>query len=118
MADLVSEMPEQRSIGLMLHLPLRLAIHVVRFGHVDGDEAVVVPGQHPAPVAIEAHSIAQELEFQAPNRVLPFAHERQLQTQDGIHRTPLRRFQLGPGRVTLRRVETRNGLSEGAGSAE
>ena len=46
MRDLVAEMAEQRAVGLAHLVPAPLALGVVGLGEVDGDEPVVVAGQH------------------------------------------------------------------------
>ena len=46
MPDLVAEVPEQRAVRLGHRDPQLLAVHVVALGEVEGDDAVVVAGEH------------------------------------------------------------------------
>lgn len=57
-SDFVPEMSEQGSIRFTMSLSLHFAVDIVRFRHVDGDEAVIVAGEHTALVPIGVHAIA------------------------------------------------------------
>src|SRR5450631_955626 len=49
---LMTEMSQKRAIGFFLERALLLAMHIVRLGNVDGNQSIVVPGQHAPGVAI------------------------------------------------------------------
>src|SRR5581483_7532598 len=75
--DLVPEMPENRPVWLVLHALLLLALHIVRFGNVDGDQSVVVTRQDA--FAVPTRGVLQKLKLETRiMRLLLFDH---LQTQ-------------------------------------
>ena len=65
MADLVTEMAEQGAVGLAHGVAAPLAFRVVRFGDVDGDQAVVVTGQDVRGVRSRLVRVGKKLEGQS-----------------------------------------------------
>src|SRR5580704_17306566 len=63
MPNLMAKMPQKGAIGLLLQRTLLLAVHVIRFCNVDGDQSIVVSRQDALRIAIAR--ILQELERKA-----------------------------------------------------
>src|SRR5882757_5162808 len=61
MADLMAKVTQQRPVLLVLQLPLLLPADIVGFGHIDRDEAVVMPRQDP--FAITTGRVLQKMKF-------------------------------------------------------
>src|ERR1700732_1241315 len=59
-SNLVTEMTQQGAVRLLLQGALLLAMNVIRLGNVDGDQSVVVAGEHPFRIAVAR--ILEELE--------------------------------------------------------
>jgi hypothetical protein len=65
--DLVAEMPQKRTVGLVHRGAATLALGVVALGDVDGDEAAGMPGHDLIDGAVLALDVGQELEGEAPS---------------------------------------------------
>ena len=101
MPDLVAEVAEQRAVRLVHRHPQLLAVHVVALGQVQGDDAVVVAGDHLLELA------GQQVERQPVLRVLVAADDRQPQL-DQLDDQPALGL-LGLGERRQRRCRRRSG---------
>ena len=82
MPHLVAEVPEQRAVGLAELVPPPLALGRIGLGKVDGDEAVVMAGQH----RLLLGGVGKDVERQpGPAR----RRERQPEAQERIDEAPL-----------------------------
>ena len=66
MADLVAEMPQKSAVRLLLQRALLLPVHIVRFRDIDGDQSIVVPGEHALGIAVAG--VLEKLERQTLRR--------------------------------------------------
>ena len=99
MAALVPHVSEQRAIRLPHRRPPPLALRIVSFGDVDGDDAVGVPGQQrwaPGP------GIGEELEREPVLRIVGAAWHGQTKLHQREQQAPLGAFEAGPRRGAAR----------------
>jgi hypothetical protein len=110
-------MAEQGAVGLA-HLAAALfALGIVGFGDIDGDQAVVVAGQHLGDRAVGIGHIGQEIEGQSEFRVFRPALQRQAQAEHGVEQVVLGNFQLAPSRHVLGIGQVGDGAVMPAGRA-
>ena len=95
MPDLVPEVPQKSAVRLILRGALLLPMHIVRFRDIDGDQSIVVSGQHALCIAVAG--VFQEFKPQACRTRGPLGLYRQLQPQKRVKHAPLRDFQPEPG---------------------
>ncbi len=101
---LVAKVPEQGAIRFVQTHPLLFAVGIVGFRDVDRDDAIRVSSEHrPATVISTAKLIGQ-----APFAVFLSRAHGAVQSHQGVHQPPLRRFQLEPGLATARHLQVRN----------
>ena len=82
-------MAEQRAVGLSHLMSSPLALGVVGLGEVDGDEPVVVAGEH------RLGAVGEKIEGEA-GRVLEPRHQRQAQLEQRVEQPVFRHFQHAP----------------------
>ena len=116
MRDLVAEMPEQGAIGLAHLAALALALGIVGLRQIDGDEAVVVPGQDRR-CAAAARWIGEEIERQRRPDPRP-GGQRQPKAQQRVEQPVLGELDLAPVRQVFRQREIGDGAVVAAGGAE
>src|ERR1700745_2225775 len=92
MPDLVAEMPQQGTIGLMEFGAPAFAFCVVSFHQRDGNQAAIVTGHYPGSL----RRIGQETESEPVLRVLGPVLQRQAQPEQGVEQVMLRRLDLLP----------------------
>ncbi len=115
MADFVAEMPQKRAIGLLLQGTLPLAMHIVGFRDVNGDEAVIVTGEHPLGIAVRR--VLEELEGQAAV-VAVLRLDRKIQAHERIEQAALRDLEPEPGDLVSFRGQIGNDAIQAARAAE
>ena len=101
-ADLVAEMTEERAVGLAHRGTPRLALRIVSLGERDGDDALVMPGQHLR--AVRSLAVGQKVEDQ---RFRAFADggARQVELEQRVEEAVLRGLDAAPLRGGVGPVE-------------
>ena len=100
--DLVAEMAEQRAIRLAHLMAAALALGVVGLGEIDGDEPVVVSGEH------RLGAVGEKIEGEAV-RILEPGDERQAQLQERVEQAVLRGLQHAPMDEVVRQRQVGDG---------
>ena len=109
MADLVAEVAEQRAVRLVHRHPQLLPMNVVAFGEVDGDDAVVMTGDHLLGGA------GQQVERQTVFGILLPGDHRQMQFAQLSDQPSLGRFGLGERQQSMLIGIRRSGAGQRAG---
>ena len=111
------EVAQERPVILLQRVPPPLALGVVGLGHIDGDHPVGVPGQDGGRVRRVGVGIGEELERQAPLRVLGLARQGEVQAEQTIDQPALGRLQLRPALADTRPAQVGNDPSHPARQA-
>ncbi len=107
-------MSEQRAIGLAHREPCRFTDVVIRFGDVQRQHAVVMPGQDRT-VGTRVNAIGQKTKAQAAPRL---GLGRQVQAVQGLQQTALRHLDLAPSQRVAGHRKIRDDLGCQARRAE
>src|SRR5262245_57286540 len=94
MAALVAEVAKQGAVGLVQLEATPLALCVVRFFEIDGDQAVEMAGEDTGGGAVSR--IGQEFEGQAAGWFIRLAAYRQLQPEEAVNQPTLGDFEPVP----------------------
>src|ERR1700723_3259549 len=94
MSDFVAKMAQQSAIRLLLQGALLLAMDIVRLGDVDGNQSVVVTGEHA--LGIAAVPVLEKLERQPRTPVSVLGRNRQAQAEQRVEHAPLGDLQAEP----------------------
>ena len=95
MADLVTEVPQKSAVRLFLQGAFLLPVDVVGLRDIEGDQSVVVTGQHSLRVAVGV--ILEEFEGESLRVILALRDHRQAKTQQGIQHAPFCDLEAEPG---------------------
>ena len=113
MSDLVAEVAEQRAIGLVHARAQLLALGVIGFLESDGDDAIVMPGNH-----LLLRDVIEKIEHERLGLVGARHRQRQSQLEQRVEQPALGRLQLRPQRMARRVRHVRDGPVVPAGAAE
>jgi len=108
-------MAKQRAVGLGHLRAPPLALGRVRLGERDGDDPIVVAGDHLGP---RGRRVGQELEHEPVLRVLGLGLQAQLPAQEAVEEAVLGQLEVAPGFKVPRRRRVRDRVVVPAGEAE
>jgi hypothetical protein len=114
MADLVTEMTEQRAIGFAHRRAAVLALGVVGLRQRDGDAAAVMAGQH---FGADRHAMVVEKFEDEALRILGAGAQRQFEAQQRVDQSMFGQFDLAPQPDIAFLREVGNGSVMAAGGA-